>query len=237
MERMDTIGWTAQVQGHPDSGRGFPGDDMFEGIDRHHILNMSERERRWLDNVKKAFHASDRGFQDGAPEDHCLEELFKAIDTAKTLRRSLRGENASNHDNRKRFIEFLALEIPAADPHAAKYDLRQAGTNALVQLSLGEILYEIRCKIHENENLNYEEAVDYHILVDWSDPTGYYPGRIDGGKFICNGFFLWKRLRQVLSKFITGIEAAAACAQQQGFSMTISPELGSIRPSRKRRPS
>jgi hypothetical protein len=85
--------------------------------------------------------------------------------------------------------------------------------------------------------LNYEEATDYHILVDWTDPNGYYPGRVESGTFICNGFFLWYRLRQVLSKFITGIEAAAAWAQQRSFSMTINPEVGSIRPTRKRRPS
>jgi hypothetical protein len=210
---------------------------MFDGIDAQRILNMSERERRWLDNVKKAFHESDRAFEGGTPEDRCLEELFKAIDTAKTLRRSLRGEDVSGRDNRRRFIEFLGLEIPAAGPQAAKYEWRKIGSDEVVRLSLGEILYEIRCMVHENENLNYDEVIEYHILVDWSDPTGYYPGRIEDGKFICNGFFVWNRLRQVLSKFITGIEALAAWAQQRSFSMTISPELGSIRPSRTKRPS
>jgi hypothetical protein len=210
---------------------------MFDGVDEHRIFNMSAREKRWLDNIKKAFHESDRAFQGGTPEDRCLEELFKAIDTAKTLRRSLRGEGTSGRHNKQRFIEFLGLEIPAAGPHGAKNVWKKGGSDEQVQLSLGEIIYDIRCMIHENENLSYAEDVDYHILIDWSDPTARHPGEVKDGKFICNGFFLWNRLRQVLSKFITGIEAAISWVQQGRFSMTISPKPGSIRPSRTKRQS
>jgi hypothetical protein len=90
--------------------------------------------------------------------------------------------------------------------------------------------------IHENENLNVEENTDYHILLDWSVRNPYYSGRIEDGKFVCNGFFLWNRLRQVLAKFITGIEATISFAQTGSCSMSIEPELGSIRPERRRQP-
>ena len=97
LERPSRYGWTIQDR---------RGRTMFKGIDDNRLLNMTDVERRWLDNIKKAFHESDQALQSGRHEDRCLEELFKAIDTAKTLRRSLRGEDTSGKDNKKRFIEF-----------------------------------------------------------------------------------------------------------------------------------
>src|SRR5271157_3196283 len=61
----------------------------------HRVAAMTGQEKRWLDNVRKDFHESDTVLQAGTPQDRCLEELFKAVDTAKTLRRSLRGEDTS----------------------------------------------------------------------------------------------------------------------------------------------
>jgi hypothetical protein len=207
--------------------------NMFSGIDQQRVLAITDQERRWLDNIKKAFYHSDRALQNGIPEDKCLEELFKAIDTAKTLRRSLRGEDASSSDNKKRFIEFLALEIPAARPGAFEYELRDSVTGKLLKLSFGEIVYAIRCMIHENENLNAAENVKYHILLDWSEPNPAYFAKVDGERFVCNGFFLWHRLRQVLAKFITCTEAPISMAATGRCSMRIDPNLGSIRPLRE----
>jgi hypothetical protein len=110
---------------------------MFDGYDGQRLLAMTDREKRWLDNVKKAFYESDRALQSGNPEDRCLEELFKAVDTAKTLRLSLRGEDVSPCDNKKRFIEFLGVGIPAARPGVSEFELLVRETNALHKFTLG----------------------------------------------------------------------------------------------------
>lgn len=209
---------------------------MFEGIDEQRYSNMTNQELRWFDNVKKAFYHSDEALQSGHPEDGCLAELFKAVDTAKTLRRSLRGEDTSHAENRKRFIHFLGLEIPAARPGESEFELRHKVSGRRRKYTLGEIIYDIRCMIHENENLNAAENVDYHILLDWSDPKPGVAAHIRDETFVCNGFFIWNRVREVMSKFITGIDAHIALANKaSSFCMTIKPELGSIVPERRPR--
>jgi len=206
---------------------------MLEGYDPQRLLAMTDRERRWFDNVKKAFHESDQAFQRGRPEDHCLEELFKAIDTAKTLRRSLRGEDLSFSDNKKRFVEFLRLEIPAARPGGFEIALLKQETGALQKFDLGDILYAIRCKIHENENLNAAEKVDYHILINWSNQHSSVFAEVRDGTIVCNGHLIWNRLREVLSKFITCFESMIAFSNNEtSFSVTCRPALGSIVPER-----
>ncbi|NOY42474.1 MAG: hypothetical protein GXP26_11635 [Planctomycetes bacterium] len=207
---------------------------MLEGIQSDRLLAMTDREKRWLDNVKKAFQQSDLALQSGTPEDECLAELFKAIDTAKTLRRSLRGEDASHSQNKKRFIEFLGLEIPMARPGESEWTLvlKDGSTKSY---HFGEIVYDIRCMVHENENLNVAEDVDHHILLDWSQPHPQIFANQINGTFVCNGYFLWNRLRQVLAKFITGIDGSISFATNGSFSITIEPEMGSIAPERKPR--
>lgn len=209
---------------------------MFQGFDEQRLLAMTDKERRWLDNVKKAFFESDLALKNDTPEDRCLEELLKAIDTTKTLRRSLRGEDCSARKNKKRFVEFLGLEIPAARPGGLELELFDRETGQLRKFTFGEIVYAIRCMIHENENLNAAEAIDYHVLLDWSVRSPAAFAEVRNGTFVCNGYFLWNRLREVLAKFITGIEAMIAFAKDPSFfSMTCQPDIGSIRPLRKKR--
>jgi hypothetical protein len=201
---------------------------MFSDISDDRVVAMTPKERRWFDNIKKAFKESDEAFRNGTPQDRCLEELFKAVDTAKTLRRSLRGEDTSHRDNRKRFIEFLSLEIPCA---SSLFELRDA-ERGVRSYSLCDLFYDMRCKIHENENLNAEEEVDYHIMVDWSVGQTYF-ATVQDGKAVLNGYFVWNRLREILAKFITGLQAVIDIKTKGSFSITIHPELGSIRPSRQ----
>ena len=207
---------------------------MFDGTDEKRLIAMSDRERRWFDNIKKAFNESDKALQSGSPEDECLAELFKAIDTAKTLRRSLRGEDVSPSHNKQRFIEFLGLEIPMARPGKSEWELT-LGTGETRKFHFGEIVYDIRCMIHENENLNVAEDVDYHILLDWSQPHPYVFANQVNGTFVCNGYFLWKRLREVLAGFITGIDGMISFATTGSFSTTIEPKIGAIAPERRPR--
>jgi hypothetical protein len=205
---------------------------MFDGIDENRVLNMTDREKRWFDNIKKAFYESDRAIQSGTPEDRSLEELFKAIDTAKTLRQSLRGEEISRFPHRNKFIEFLALDFPLI-PKVVHGFIRTETANQ-EEYTFGGIIYEIRCMVHENENLNAAENVDYRILLDWSvrNPVGFAETR--DGRFVCNGFFLWNQLRRILAKFITGIEGVISPDEKESFSIMINPKIESIRPKKDR---
>lgn len=85
---------------------------MFDGITEDRLLNMTDQERRLLNNIKRALYDSDQALISGKPQDHCMEELCKGLDTAKTLRRSLRGEEVSPTDHKRRFLEFIHLEVP-----------------------------------------------------------------------------------------------------------------------------
>jgi hypothetical protein len=84
--------------------------------------------------------------------------------------------------------------------------------------------------------LNVAEEVDYHILLDWAIPHSAVFANVVDGKFIGNGYFLWNRLREVMSKFIMGLGAMIAIANDvSSFSVTIRPEIGSIMPDKKKR--
>ena len=208
--------------------------DLFYGIEAQRILRMTDSEMRLFVNIKKAFYESDVPMRDGTPEDRCLAELFTAIDTAKTLRRSLLDGGVDYEDQKKRFIEFLGLTVP--------YFARGRENTGLVDrrtgrayLTLGEVVYDIRCKmVHEGENLNLAEDVDYHIHLDWRRRDSFVFGEECDGRCIINGFILWKLLREGLSVFITGIENLKS-VDQDSFFIGRQPELGSIRPTQRKR--
>jgi hypothetical protein len=209
---------------------------MLQGIEGQRALQMTARERRLFDNVKKAFHDSDVAMRSGRPEDKCLQELFNGIDAAKTLRNSLLGQDCSRSGNRTKFIEFLSLEIPAPESDDEKFPLRERPSGKDRRFGLCELIYDIRCMLHENENLSAAEAIDYHVLLDWSSRCPRNMAEIHNGTFICNGFFLWNRLREILAKFITGLTCITDLASgATSVSMTISPAMESIRPTRHHR--
>jgi hypothetical protein len=57
-------------------------------------------------------------------------------------------------------------------------------------------------------------------------------GAIEDGRITLHGPLVWQRLREVMSKFITGIESIIAFAKgAHTFEITCRPPLGSIRPS------
>jgi hypothetical protein len=211
---------------------------MFSGIAEERFRQLTAQEERLLDNVKKAFRDSDAHYAGGRVED-CMEPMCRAIDAAKTLRRSLRGEDTSPRQNEQRFKEFLALEIPAARPGALPVHLVDARTGKTKQYSYADLVYKIRCMVHENENLNAAERPDYHILLEWgrgqSPPDWFRQGLmgvIRDGRITLNGPDVWGRLREAMAKFITGIDMMIAFVNgANSFSISCRPQLGSIRPS------
>jgi hypothetical protein len=230
---------------------------MFSGIKQERFGQLSTHEQRLLDNVKKAFCDSDELYRGGRAEDS-LEPMCRAIDAAKTLRRSLRGEDASSAENARRFKEFIDLEVPAPGKGGLQLSLVDARTSRTRFYSFSDLVYAIRCMVHENENLNAAEQPDYHILLDWGQVPRWAPstaGPVSGsaqdlslncvvgfhsgavgfidtsGRITLNGHFMWGRLREVLSKFITGIDAMIGLAKgAHSICMTIHPPLGSVRP-------
>ena len=230
---------------------------MFSGISEERFGRLTAQEERPLDNVKKAFRDSDQLYRDGRPED-CMEPMCRAIDAAKTLRRSLRGEDTSSTDNRRKFTECINLEVPAPDSGGLQVSLLDARTGQSRHYSFSGLVSVIRCMVHENENLNAAERPDYHILLDWAQAPRWTPpaaapvsgsaqdlslnassacppgiaGVINSGRITINGHFIWGRLREVMAKFVTGIDAMVALAKgADRFSITIHPPLGSVRPS------
>jgi hypothetical protein len=204
---------------------------MFTRITEDRLLQMNDREQRWLENTKKAFHDSDQDYRNGQPQDCCLQELCKAIDTAKTLRRSLRGEDVSPTQNKERFVEFLNLEMPKPEDGGFNVELADSRTGQKRAYSFAELVYYIRCMVHENENLNVSEKPNYHILIDWQmrDPTVF--GYLHNGRLVCNGPLLWNRLREILAKFITGIDGMISHAKTGLFNITIDPPICSVKPN------
>jgi hypothetical protein len=208
---------------------------MFSGIDSERFGCLTPSEERLLDNVKKAFFESDRLYTEGRPED-CLAPICIAIDAAKTLRRSLRGEDTPHTENAKRFKEFIELEVPAP-PLGMQVALVDPRSGKTRNYSFADVVYAIRCMVHENENLNAAEGIDYHILLDWSQAPPWAPamGVISDGRITLSGHWLWGRLREVMAKFVTGIDMQVGFARgASSGGATICPTLKSIRPTTHR---
>lgn len=208
---------------------------MLEGVSELRVASMTRLEKRLFSNLKKAFYESDRAYKGKTPEDNCIRELCNAVDVAKKLRRSLQGLPADNCKNRKRYLEFLDYEIPRTSNGGLGVELFDEREGKKKHYSFGEIVYDIRCMIHENENLNAAEMQDYHITLDWSKQsetrTLCWVSK-DTGKMICNGHLVWRRLRQVLAKFITSIDALEKMSKGQAFCIQIDPPLCSINPEK-----
>jgi len=202
---------------------------MFTELDHNRIVAMTDQERRWLNNIKKAIYEADRAYAGGSPQDRCFEEMCKAADTAKTLRRSLLGAEYSDQSNKRLFTEFLDLEVPTPERGGMNLVLFDSRKGCQVRYSFSSLIYCIRCMVHENENLNAAEQPDYHVLLDWTmNPNDRHAGFLEDGAVKLNARLIWMRLREVVTKFVWGLEAVLAVERGGGFEMN--RELCSIRP-------
>ena len=209
---------------------------MLDGVDGQRLLAMVAQERRWMDNLKKAFHESDVAYTNGTAADNAFPAICKAIDVAATLRVSLQNpvhpwEPPSAQSNKRKFISFLHAEIPDADANGVDITLVDARTQRPVQYNFGGIVYAIRCMIHENENLNADENPDYHVTLAWNIPRYGLLGTVCDGRLTCNANAIWWRVREVLAKFILGTEMFMAYERgDNSFSISCAPALRSIHP-------
>ncbi len=205
---------------------------MIDGVSEERIRNMTDREKRWLDNVKKGVFVSDRAYLNGEKRDRCFPELCNAIDTAKTLQRSLRDEDISPVQNKARFVEFFG-GISPDDGGYLSGEVVDARNGKNVQLTIGELVYGIRCMCHENENLDVDDQPEYHILLNWTGPfrnRQHFASQFADKRIEVNAELLLEYVRERIASFVTGIDSYIAFLESGRFSISCSPPLGSIRP-------
>ena len=78
--------------------------------------------------------------------------------------------------------------------------------------------------IHENENLNAAEQPDYHVQLDW-EINQYTLGTIQHGTVVLNARFIAGRVREILAKFITGLDGMIAIAEGAILQLRFDPLL------------
>ncbi|OYP35382.1 hypothetical protein [Rhodopirellula sp. MGV] len=205
---------------------------MIDGVSKERILNLTDREKRWLDNIKKAVLACDRAFLNGEKRDRCFPELCNAIDTAKTLERSLRGEDTSPIKNKARFLEFFGGVSPD-DGGYRSGDVVDSRNGKNVRFTIGELVYAIRCMCHENENLDADDRPDYHILLNWTGPflhQHHFVSQFENERIEVNAELLLDFVRGRVAGFVTKIDSYIAFAESGCINISCAPPLGSIRP-------
>lgn len=213
---------------------------MFDRIEGPRLIAMNPQERRWMDNLKKAFYESDVAYTNGTEVDYAFPAICKAVDVAAILRLSLQGSAhpwvpPSVKNNKQKFESFLHLEIPDSESKGLDITLIDARTQKAVNYSFGALVYAIRCMVHENENLNADERPDFHIVLNWNIPRHGPMGTTYDGRLDCNARAIWWRVREVLAKFILGTEMLMAYERgDRKFRSSWDPVLKSIHPKDSR---
>lgn len=205
---------------------------MLDGISKERIMNLTGREKRWLDNVKKAVLASDRAYLNGEKRDRCFPELCNAIDTAKTLQRSLLDQDTSPVKNKARFLEFFGGVSPDEGGYQSR-EVVDARNGREIRLTIGELVYAIRCMCHENENLDAEDQPDYHVLLNWTGPffhRQHFVSQFDNERIEVNAELLLEHTRERITRFVTSIDSYIAFVESGRINISCRPPLGSIRP-------
>lgn len=201
------------------------------------VLSMDKAELRLLDNAKRALHDCDILVKAERIEDCCIEILLKGLDAARKLRQKFTGRTTEQY-NRTYFIALLETSIPSPAQSGATFEIRSTKTGAIVPRSVSEIIYdEVRClMIHENDNLNEAEleGINHPVKLRWGVPTEDFVLSHDNGVMVINGMLLLRRLREILSHFITSVEAIKSFAETGKATITVNPPIGSIKPITRR---
>ena len=198
---------------------------------------MDKAELRLLENAKKGLADCDALVGTEWMEDYCIDKLLKGLDAARKLRQKLSGKTAERF-NRTCFVALLETSIPPAAQSGVTFKVRNTKTGIVEPRSVSQIIYdEVRCLIvHENENLNETEleGINHPVKLRWGVLTEEIVLAHENDLMIINGLLLLRRLREVLSHFITSIEATISFAQTGKASISICPPIGSIKPLARR---
>lgn len=202
------------------------------------VLSMDKAELRLLDNAKKGLADCDALIETEWMEDYCIDKLLKGLDAARKLRQKFSGKT-TEQGSRKNFVALLETSIPSAIQSGKSYEIRHSKTGKMSRRSVSEIIYdEVRCLVvHENDNLNEAEleGIDYPVKLRWGILTETLVLSSENGIMIINGMLLLRRLREILSHFITSLEAMKSFAQTGKAAITICPPIGSVQPNARKR--
>jgi len=202
------------------------------GFDR--LSKMNEDEHRLLDNVRKAIATCDADENTPRRGDTCIDALLKGVDAASKLRICLTDGNSPR--NRDAFMDFLELAIPTAKDSSVTFTLYDRHKQKLVTVSVSGAIYEARClSLHENDNLDEAEGVRHMIRLRWNIYSEKFVCLSEEGDYIViNALLLMRRLREILSLFVTSLDSMLKASETGKLSFSICPEKGSIQPIRHR---
>lgn len=204
------------------------------------VLAMSIAELRLLDNAKKALADCDVHLPSGRVKDHCIEALLKGLDAARKLRQQLGGTDAADttRGNKSQFIALLQTSIPAETEGGPTFSILDTESNLIKTFSIVELIYKVRCFLfHENECLDEAETTAHSIQIRWDDYSENFVLKYENAVVVINGLLLTRRLREILSHFVTSLEGMITFAKTGKATISINPPIGHIQPeARKQRP-
>lgn len=198
---------------------------------------LSDLEKRWFENLKEAFYLSDLVYSSDLRHQLAMREICIAIGVASRLRELLDQDTPSivrpkHHGDKKRFIGFIKREMPSPEQGGLEVQLIDADTGKARAFEFADLIYAIRNEsIHLFDTLNIDSKPDYHVTLKWGLSRYGYGGDIWGtSKVVMNAESAWWRLREILAKFITGINTGLRMARNESsFALRIDPPLLSIR--------
>lgn len=197
------------------------------------VLAMNEAETRLLENAKKGLADCDEFIGTDRMRDRCIDALFKGLEASRKLRQILSGHTAEElrRNSKENFVALLETSIPPAEDGGATLTVLNHETCRPQSCSIAELIYRVRCiYTHENDNLDEAEQTPHPIKLRWNVEMKQFFHYNEDGSIVVNAFLLLNRLREILSHFITSLDAMISFAKTGKATVSIMPPLGSIQP-------
>lgn len=197
---------------------------MIPGVSLTRIAKMSPNEERLLQNVEKAIRACDEDINTARQKDTCIPSLLNGIDAAAKLRSSLVGTTSLN--NQETFVAFLETAIPTAIESGTELELFSRHQKKQITISVSKTIYQIRCiVVHENENLDEAEGVTHMVRLRWEAHSGDFICLCEPTDYVVvNALTLMRRLREILSLFVSGLKSMKNANETGKISLSINLE-------------
>ena len=197
---------------------------MIPGATLTRIIKMSPEEERLLHNVEKAIWACDADINTARQKETCIPSLLNGIDAAAKLRGSLAGATSLN--NQETFVAFLETAIPTASKSGTELKLFSRRIKKEITISISQLIYQIRCiLVHENDNLDEAEGVTHMVRLRWEAHSGDFICLCEPTDYVVvNAHTLMRRLREILSLFVSGLKTLKTAGETGKVSFSIDLE-------------
>jgi len=201
---------------------------MIPGVALTRIMKMSPEEERLLQNVEKAIRACDADINTARQKDTCIPTLLNGIDAAAKLRGCLAGTIGLN--NQETFVAFLETAIPSSNMSGTELTLFSRRNKKEITISISQLIYQIRCiVVHENENLDEAEGLTHMVRLRWDTHLGDFICLCEPTDYVVvNAHTLMRRLREILSLFVSGLKSMKTARETGKVSFSINLELGKL---------